>query len=166
MPPVFELTVAKEMLGFSAAHFLTLRGHVCERLHGHNYRIGATVTGPIDPATGFVVDFAILKQALRTIADRMDHRLLVPGANPELTIRTEGERLVIDYLTPEWLVLPTTHTCLLPVRQTTAEYLAEYAAGEVWEALKSAGATVTALAVDVEESHGQGATCRLDEHPD
>lgn len=161
MPPVFELTVAKETLGFSAAHFLTLRGHVCERLHGHNYRIGATVTGPIDPITGFVVDFAVLKQALRTIADRMDHRLLVPAENPALTIRTDGDRMVIDYLTPEWLVVPAAHTCLLPVRQTTAEVLAEYAAKEVWDVLGTAGATMTALAVDVEESHGQGATCRL-----
>ena len=165
MPPVFELTVAKETLGFSAAHFLTLRDHVCERLHGHNYRIGATVTGPVDPHTGFVIDFALLKQALRTIADRMDHRVLIPVANRELTVREAGDRVVVDYHWPEWLVVPTPHACLLPVSQTTAERLAEFAAAEVWTTLTTAGATMTALAVEIEESHGQGATCRLDANP-
>ena len=60
MTQSFQVSVSKESLGFSAAHFLTLRGHMCERLHGHNYRLSVTVEGTVDPATGFVVDFAVL----------------------------------------------------------------------------------------------------------
>ena len=159
----FEVSVAKESLGFSAAHFLALHGHVCERLHGHNYRIGARVAGNVDPATGFVVDFAVLKQALRDLADRMDHRVLVPTRNPTLRVREEGEQLFVDYHWPGWLALPRAHTCLLPVRHTTAELLAEYVAREVWNRLGDAdGLDLERLELEVEESPGQGATYRIE----
>ena len=54
----FKVSVAKEYLSFSSAHFITLAGHQCESLHGHNYRVGVTVEGPVDPECAFVVDFA------------------------------------------------------------------------------------------------------------
>lgn len=157
----FEVSVAKESLGFSAAHFLALRGHVCERLHGHNYRIGARLAGAVDPATGFVVDFGVLKQSLRDLADRMDHRVLVPARNPDLQIYEEGERLIVDYQWPGWLVLPRAHACLLPVRHTTAELLAEYVAREVWDRLElqsaADGGKLERLELEMEESQGQAA---------
>src|SRR5512147_1914561 len=85
--PTSQVTVAKESLGFSAAHFLTLPGHVCERLHGHNYRVAVTVEGPVDPVTGFVVDFAVLKRVVRAVIEPLDHRVLVPASNPALRTR-------------------------------------------------------------------------------
>ncbi len=151
-----EVAVSKETLGFSAAHFLTLPGHLCERLHGHNYRIGAAVTGTIDPATGFVVDFAVLKGALRALADRLDHRVLIATRNPALTVREEDDRVVVDYTRPGWLVVPAAHASLVPVVHTTAEALAEHFAGEVWPALEAV-ATVERLELEVEESVGQAA---------
>ncbi|TFH66779.1 MAG: 6-carboxytetrahydropterin synthase [Gemmatimonadales bacterium] len=159
--PLFELSVAKESLGFSAAHFLTLSGHICERLHGHNYRLGATVEGPIDPKTGFVIDFAVLKNSLRALSETMDHRVLIPADNPALTIHERDQSLLIDYLWPEWLVVPRTHACLLPLAQTTAECLAGFLAAELWKALRTAGETPSSLMVEVEESHGQSARCRI-----
>lgn len=163
---LFEVSVAKESLGFSAAHFLALRGHVCERLHGHNYRIGARLAGAVDPATGFVVDFGVLKQSLRDLADRMDHRVLLPARNSDLQIHEEGERLIVDYQWPGWLVLPRAHACLLPVTHTTAELLAEYVAREVWDRLErqstAEGAKLERLELEVEESPGQGATYVVD----
>jgi 6-pyruvoyltetrahydropterin/6-carboxytetrahydropterin synthase len=152
------VSVTKESLGFSAAHFLTLPGHVCERLHGHNYRIGIRVEGPVDPETGFVVDFAVLKRAVRTLIDPMDHRLLVPTANPSLTVREDGDRLRLDYQTPDWLVVPRRHACLLPVPHTTAEALAEYLADRLLADLAWEGvAGLQRIVVEVEESPGQAA---------
>lgn len=57
--------------------------------HGHNYEMDVTVTGPIDPETGYVLDLKILKDLVeeRVLAD-LDHRNLnveVPwleGLNP------------------------------------------------------------------------------------
>jgi len=43
--------------------------------HGHTYVCEVTVTGPIDDATGFVVDLGALDQILKAqVTDRFDHR--------------------------------------------------------------------------------------------
>jgi 6-pyruvoyltetrahydropterin/6-carboxytetrahydropterin synthase len=153
-----QVSVAKESLGFSAAHFLTLPGHICERLHGHNYRVSIMVEGPVDPATGFVVDFAVLKQAIRALITPLDHRVLIPTGNPALTVRQDDQRVVIDYAWPEWLVVPRTHACLVPVAHTTAELLAEWMGREMMRALEgAAGERITRLVLEVEESSGQTA---------
>ena len=34
--------------------------------HGHNYELIASVTGPIDPDTGFVMDVKILKDLIKS----------------------------------------------------------------------------------------------------
>ena len=60
----FKVTVSKDYLVFSSAHFITFRGHQCETLHGHNYRVGVTVEGSVDDETMFVVDFSILKKII------------------------------------------------------------------------------------------------------
>lgn len=43
--------------------------------HGHSYVCDVTVTGSVDPLTGFAVDLAILDDVLRReVRDRFDHR--------------------------------------------------------------------------------------------
>lgn len=43
--------------------------------HGHNYACEVTVSGEIDPETGFVVDLGALDGILREeVTDRFDHR--------------------------------------------------------------------------------------------
>ena len=68
---------------FDAAHSLpnAPAGHKCRRLHGHSYRVDVHVTGPVDPATGWVMDFGELKAAVEPALAALDHRCLndVPG---------------------------------------------------------------------------------------
>ena len=48
----------------------------CSRVsyHGHSYVCDVTVTGPIDPVTGFIVDLGVLDRVLQTeVRDRFDH---------------------------------------------------------------------------------------------
>jgi 6-pyruvoyltetrahydropterin/6-carboxytetrahydropterin synthase len=74
--------------GFEAAHFLPKvpPGHKCGRIHGHSFRCEIEVTGPVDPETGWVMDFADIKKAFKPVEDALDHRFLneeVPGlVNP------------------------------------------------------------------------------------
>lgn len=79
-PFVVELT--KEFR-FEAAHSLphVPTGHKCGRMHGHSFRVEVTVRGPVDPRTGWLMDFAELKDKFRPLEDQLDHRLLneVPG---------------------------------------------------------------------------------------
>lgn len=45
--------------------------------HGHNYKLIVSVTGEIDPETGFVMDMKILKELIhREVEDVLDHKNL------------------------------------------------------------------------------------------
>lgn len=45
--------------------------------HGHNYELIASVTGDIDPETGFVIDVKILKDIIKAeVEDAFDHKNL------------------------------------------------------------------------------------------
>lgn len=45
--------------------------------HGHNYELIATVTGPINPETGYVLDVKILADLIKEkVEDRFDHKNL------------------------------------------------------------------------------------------
>lgn len=158
----FKVSVAKEYLSFSSAHFITLAGHQCESLHGHNYRIGVTVEGGVDPECAFVVDFSVLKRIVRPYVQAVDHRVLLPTQNSKLELKQEGERLMVDYLGRERFVFPLTNCALLPISNTTAEMLAEYFAHRVREDLRKEGLRhLDHLEVEVEESAGQSGYYRL-----
>jgi len=67
---------------FEAAHSLPLvpKDHKCHRVHGHNYRVEVSISGPVD-ARGFVIDYAELDAAVQPLIDELDHRYLndIPG---------------------------------------------------------------------------------------
>lgn len=56
-------------------------GHKCARLHGHSFRVEVHVDGPVDERTGWVMDFADLRQAFQPTFDALDHQYLneIPG---------------------------------------------------------------------------------------
>jgi 6-pyruvoyltetrahydropterin/6-carboxytetrahydropterin synthase len=68
---------------FEAAHRLpnVPEGHKCARLHGHSFEVELHVEGPLDPVTGWVMDFAEIKRAFGPILERLDHHYLndIPG---------------------------------------------------------------------------------------
>jgi 6-pyruvoyltetrahydropterin/6-carboxytetrahydropterin synthase len=158
----FKVSVSKEYLGFSSAHFITLTGHQCESLHGHNYRVGLTVEGGVDPECAFVVDFAVLKRIVRPYVQNLDHRVILPTVNPKLVLTTEGDRMVVDYLGARQFVFPVSNCALLPISNTTAEMIAEYLAHRLRDDLRKEGlAHLDAIEVEVEESVGQAGYYRL-----
>ena len=63
---------------FEAAHYLpnVPETHRCKRLHGHSYRVEVQLEGPVDPHTGFVVDFFDVEQAFAILMTELDHRCL------------------------------------------------------------------------------------------
>ncbi|MBN1334981.1 MAG: 6-carboxytetrahydropterin synthase QueD [Deltaproteobacteria bacterium] len=63
---------------FEAAHFLpeVPSDHACARLHGHAYRARVHLVGPVDPRTGFVMDFHDLEATCAPIVAQLDHHLL------------------------------------------------------------------------------------------
>jgi 6-pyruvoyltetrahydropterin/6-carboxytetrahydropterin synthase len=67
---------ARVEAGFAAAHYLARYHGKCERLHGHNYRVRVTVKGDRLDEGGMLVDFGVLKAALRAILAEVDHASL------------------------------------------------------------------------------------------
>src|ERR1043165_1400923 len=63
---------------FEAAHRLPKvpKGHKCERLHGHSFKIELTVEGPVNPETGWFIDYNELWKAWQPLFDRLDHNYL------------------------------------------------------------------------------------------
>lgn len=64
---------------FEAAHALDRlpETHRCARLHGHTYRLEVTVTGTVDPVSGWILDFADLDKFVHAkVLERLDHRFL------------------------------------------------------------------------------------------
>jgi 6-pyruvoyltetrahydropterin/6-carboxytetrahydropterin synthase len=62
--------------GFSAAH--ALRGYKgkCEKLHGHNWKIKAVVSGKKLNKTGMLLDFTDLRAMIDSAAASLDHAYL------------------------------------------------------------------------------------------
>jgi 6-pyruvoyltetrahydropterin/6-carboxytetrahydropterin synthase len=161
MSGAFKVTVTKEDLVFAAAHFITLPGHRCEALHGHNYRLGAMVEGGLEAGTWFVVDFIALKRLLKQLTEELDHRVLLPTANPKLAITERGESVAVAYGGAERYVFPKRDCAFLPIPNTTVEMIAQHLAGRVRDALKAAGALqVRAIELEIEENFGQSASYR------
>lgn len=67
---MFEVRVQAD---FAAAHFLRDYNGKCENLHGHNYKVYAHVRGEKLNEGGMLMDFALLKNALRTVCKKVDH---------------------------------------------------------------------------------------------
>ncbi len=62
---------------FDSAHFLPFvpDGHKCKNVHGHTYQLTVFIEGALDPQIGWVMDFAVLKDAVNPIVDMLDHKL-------------------------------------------------------------------------------------------
>ena len=157
MSETYRVRIEKERFVFSAAHFITFAGDVCERLHGHNYRVYAEVHGPLDE-NQYVVDFISLRDALGRIVDDLDHRVLLPTGHPTIRVveqpgGDDGE-VVATHERRRW-VFPRHDCVLLPVANTTAELLARYIAEQLLASFAPpVRRALTQLEVGVDECDG------------
>ena len=145
--------VARDALGFSAAHFGII-GSRRETLHGHNYRLALRASGPVGE-DGTVLDFAALKRALREEVAQLDHRMIVPTACPDVRVEEQDNAHVALTYGEDRFLFPRGDVCLLPVPNTTCECLAGWLLERVRNRL---GAVDVRLELGVEEVPGQGAT--------
>ena len=66
----------KILLDFAAAHLLRDYEGVCNRLHGHNWKVEVLVTTTQLDHVGMGVDFKVIKDATRKLIGTLDHRNL------------------------------------------------------------------------------------------
>lgn len=64
--------------------------------HGHNYDLTVSVTGEIDPETGYVIDVKILKDFIKTeIEDVFDHKNLNVDVPEFKNLNPTAENIVV-----------------------------------------------------------------------
>lgn len=157
----YRVRMRKAVHVFCAGHFITLTDTLCEPVHGHNWLAGVDVEGSPD-AHGMVIDFILLRDQLAAITARLDHRMLLPTQNPLLDVTTATtpvgrEEVTIRFGDRRW-VFPADECVLLPVANTTAEWLAKWIGEELLRAMADRGSPIGGtLRVEVDECLGQSA---------
>jgi 6-pyruvoyltetrahydropterin/6-carboxytetrahydropterin synthase len=157
----FAVDLCKQQLTFSAAHFITFAGSICERLHGHNYGVSCRIEGPLD-VNRYVIDFIALRDQLQRIALRLDHHVLLPTLHPQIHVfHDQGPNEVIATFEKRRWVFPAEDCVLLPVSNTTAEEIASYFVDELLQSLGEHWRPEhTSLTVRIDENQGQWGECR------
>ena len=109
-----ELVYVTKRFTFSAAHRYWRRAWGVEenrrrfgplaQVHGHTYALEVTVRGPVDEATGMVIDLVEMKTLVETeVLARLDHRYLNedPAFSTELPTTENVARLIWRLLSPK-----------------------------------------------------------------
>lgn len=156
----YRVRVTKDHLVFSAAHFITFNGNICERLHGHNWRVAVEVAGPLDE-NSYVFDFIALRDAAQKLVGELDHRVLLPTQHPAIRVQADDKEVNATFEARRW-VFPREDCVLLPVANTTAELIARWMALQLRDILRNhPGQKLESLRVEIEENFGQWAMCEL-----
>jgi 6-pyruvoyltetrahydropterin/6-carboxytetrahydropterin synthase len=140
-------------LRFSACHFIP-RHEKCSRLHGHSYIVRLRMEGDIG-ADGMIMDFVILKKALRKIIEEVDHKTLLPVRSTEVKI-TVSEDSVEAVSGCKRYVFPREDVTLLDVPTTTAEEMSKMMALRMLSDIDFPP-NVRSISIGLDEERGQTA---------
>ena len=146
-----EIDGWKTGIRFSAAHILPKHKR-CGVLHGHTYAIHARIFGDKDKQD-FVMDFSIVKKYLKNISESLDHKILIPEKNNYF--KNQGKEIKIEVDDKKY-ILPKEDCALIPIKNITAENLAEYILKILIDDI-SFPKNVKKLDIGVDEGFGQGA---------
>lgn len=70
-------------LRFSSAHIIPVHSS-CGFIHGHSYFVDVEIEGERSGSYEFVVDFKDVKNIVRSICKKLDHRVLIPINNKNM----------------------------------------------------------------------------------
>ena len=153
-----RIVLAREQYKFSCAHMTVFPDGTKERLHGHNYTIAVALeVDRVDLQA--MIPFQPLKHALGELCAAWKEHVLIAAKNPFLELVRDDDELEFK-LCGDRYVMPRQDALVLPIDNISVEALAQHVAIIVRDRLGELPHAV-ALAVTVEESPGQGATCTL-----
>ena len=178
-------------LRFSSAHIIPAHSS-CGFIHGHSYFVDVEIQGKRSGKYDFVVDFKDVKDVVRSICKKLDHRILIPINNDNMKFKgiancedktdlgidesdnnsTDLNQLsVLDFCNKDYVEFtiknkeykfPMEDCVLLPLRHSSAEELSQYFANIVFEDLKEKGYKIDSVSVGVNEGIGQGAFFKME----
>lgn len=70
-------TSVARKFSFEAAHFLPRYEGKCKHMHGHRWEVEVKLEGQIDPSSGMILDFSLLKKDMTAeFLELYDHKVL------------------------------------------------------------------------------------------
>lgn len=156
---VFSVSIGREQLRFTAAHFIAFRGFR-EPLHGHTYQAAVKVSGSVG-ADGYVVDFLALKQIAEEECRKLHFTTLLPERSDCLKIDADDEAVSVVCEDGTHFRFPRADVCLLPIVHSSSEEIAEYLVKRLRSRLTTTGGnSIETIEVGIEDVPGQVAVCR------
>ena len=146
----------KSKVRFSAAHLISDYER-CGRLHGHTYAVHMKIYGRLGE-NGILIDFTVLKQLLNKIVDELDHKMLIPGRNPNVSIDKDNDSVSLISLDKHY-IFPISDCIILPIETTSAENLSNYILEKIYDNLLEYN-NIYEIEIGVDEGYGQGAWVR------
>ena len=151
-----SIEIAKEDIHFAAAHFTVFSATKRENLHGHNFFVTATLSGPIDDG-GLCFDYNVVKSTLRELCASLDETVLLPTESPYVDIE-QGEDYVTVVFGGERLPFLRRDVKCLAVRNVTVEELAHWFVEQLADNADFKQLPMDALELRVSSGPGQWAS--------
>ena len=159
MPPrdTVRLSIGKQAMKFSAAHFTLFGPGSRERLHGHDYFVSADLHARVGD-DGLCFDYGILKRQLMALCQELDEYVLLPAESPLLRIERDGDRVEAVF-GEERIPFLAADVQVLPLANVTLEELARWFLGRLMAACgeRFEGWGLEWLRLSVEAGPGQRA---------
>ncbi len=138
---------------FSACHFIP-RHEKCSRLHGHSYIVRLRLEGDIG-AEGMIMDFVVLKKALKAMIDELDHKTLLPTESSDVKLDVT-ETSVEAVSCGKRYVFPREDVVLLDIPNTTAEEMSKMMTRRIVSEIEFPD-NVASVSIGLDEERGQTA---------
>ncbi len=138
---------------FSACHFIP-RHEKCSRLHGHSYIVRLRLEGDIG-AEGMIMDFVVLKKALKSMIDELDHKTLLPAESKD--VKLDVTDISVEAVScGKRYVFPREDVVLLEIPNTTAEEMSKLMTKRIVSEIEFP-ANVKSVSIGLDEERGQTA---------
>ena len=138
---------------FSACHFIP-RHEKCSRLHGHSYIVRLRLEGDIG-AEGMIMDFVVLKKALKAIIEELDHKTLLPTESQDVKLDITDVSVEAVSCGKRY-VFPREDVVLLEIPNTTAEEMSKLMTKRIVSEIEFPD-NVKSVSIGLDEERGQTA---------
>ena len=154
-----RITIEKDYLHFSCAHFTIFNAGCRENLHGHNYHLKCELDAHVG-IDGLCFDYNLIKTALSDLCASLDEFTLLPEKSPFLTIEHNAggdAKSVIAHFGEESIPFLARDIKCLPVSNITIEELSRWLLEELAEKIALTSLPILKLSLGVSSGEGQWA---------
>lgn len=127
----YGVRVYSKSVHFSSSHVI-IGDSLVESLHGHTYSVDLKIISKQLDSQGFVIDFSICKDLLKSICNDFDKKVLIARNNPYVTVADEVR---IDMPNSTYYKLPLSTCVILDLNNSSTEELAGYITRRIHQGL-------------------------------